>query len=160
MRTIKFRAWDKQKKKMLADEELFFQRKVVHEDTTVPLLRESVDFRHDFFARLQERYILMQFTGFKDKNDTEIYEGDIVRWSYRDPYTDAVCSEVAEVVFHKGTWSRKVDAFVDPMVDGCTDAYPDTLRDEEVIGHIYEGADGTPWGERGSALECAAESVE
>ncbi len=87
MRTIKFRAWDKQKKKMLADEELFFQRKVVHED------------------------------GFKDKNDTEIYEGDIVRWSYRDASTDAVCSEVAEVVFHKGTWSRKVQIPPDLVVN-------------------------------------------
>ncbi len=60
MREIKFRAWDREK--MLSWEQLVQQNYAIRYFFFVPDLLE-----------------LMQYTGLKDKNGKEIYEGDIVR---------------------------------------------------------------------------------
>ena len=65
MREIKFRAWDIEKKQMLHIHTLFLKNK----DEICP------------------PGILMQYTGLKDKNGKEIYEGDIlqIRFFEYDP---------------------------------------------------------------------------
>ena len=62
MREIKFRAWDKETKKMSLYPQLGFNN--------------SVDINEQIRCCGKE---LMQYTGLKDKNGKEIYEGDIVR---------------------------------------------------------------------------------
>ena len=62
MRTIKFRAWDKNSKTML-----YVGENPLWADTTGKLI--------DSF----EDEDLMQFTGLLEKNGKEIYEGDIVK---------------------------------------------------------------------------------
>lgn len=65
-RSIKFRAWSNDVKDM------FFKG-------------DNYGTTHDTDCITYARVILMQFTGLKDKNGTEIYEGDIVK-HYREVY--------------------------------------------------------------------------
>lgn len=62
-RDIKFRVYDKWTKQML------------------PVL--SIDCKETFSSERGDN-VLMQYTGLKDKNDKEIYEGDIIEIKYKE----------------------------------------------------------------------------
>lgn len=71
MREIKFRAWDKNAKKMYYGKEEFFDDMI------------GFRFEHWDINTNRKDIILMQYTGIKDKKGKEIYEGDIVKSDYR-----------------------------------------------------------------------------
>jgi uncharacterized phage protein (TIGR01671 family) len=117
MREIKFRAWDTRKEKMIPSGELM------------------ADYRYFdlmVFAANGYRTRVMQYTGLKDKNGKEIYEGDIIVGTYKDMGTDT------GLVVFKGCGFKVEIPNVgdDELVDW--ERYSDSI---EVIGNIYENPD-------------------
>jgi len=135
-REIKFRAWDKDSKLMLYKE--FYD----HNWYTTP--KNDEDGCHTYSSmQYSDQYHkeLMQYTGLKDKNGKEIYEGDIVEFPVAGG--DLVRQEV---IFNRGAFATKSGRMwgFEPKT-GYLGFY-------EVIGNIYENPElisPTPNGEGG-----------
>lgn len=112
MREIKFRIWDKVNKAMVKVVEMdFFRRRMYF----------TADNKY-YSERSLDDVILMQYTGLKDKNREEVYEGDIVKNDYRGIGTVSICETDAYLVKNN-------------LKQIC---YPLQNVKVEVIGNIYE----------------------
>jgi len=118
MREIKFRAWDKHMNKM-ADKEYF-------QITFNGILIDGTP------STNQEDYVVMQYTGLKDKNGKEIYEGDIAMVDLR-PTLPWCMPSVIE--FAHGRFRYNQDHIRIPLADV---EIMSITSEHEVIGNIYE----------------------
>lgn len=142
-RQIKFRAWDKENNKMVDPEtyrlEFYGNGEVYLKD----VVRTTSDIE------------IMQYTGLKDKNGNEIYEGDVIAVLHGDWPSCMGCHSSPtehmkslekryEVVFIQGEFAGKRNTgSYNPWstdVDGntYTQLTPDRHGYIEVIGNIYE----------------------
>lgn len=80
---------------------------------------------YDGDFKVGEDIEVMQYTGLKDKNGKEIYEGDILK------YDPDVTTALQEVVWNGKGW----------RVRNKRGWYGDSFETAEVIGNIYENPD-------------------
>ena len=126
MREIKFRAWDKEKEKMFTEsDELFtFEKSGQYWD----IKNET-----DNIISNEQTGVLQQFTGLKDKNKKDIYEGDIL-----------LCVGIPDVYFlveFGDDYDKEVFGFtLKSIMSRSKLSYPfcRDVEKYEVIGNEYE----------------------
>ena len=121
MKEIKFRAWDK------------INNRLSYEICEIDFNDRTVSYRYSirpdgcglFSNREMKDIILEQYTGLKDKNGKEIYEGDILNG--RDGLNQPIQGEI-EMVIEWGRWILKPNL---TLTDGVA-------RRCKIIGNIHE----------------------
>lgn len=118
MREIKFRAWDKKGREM-------WSISSIHYGSHDEILWVDLDKMNAYpLSEVDPAQVeLMQYTGFKDKNGKEIYEGDLL----------SIGDAIDEV-----KWGR-TEVYLEDVKEGITSMIPYNVNDIfEVVGNIYE----------------------
>lgn len=124
-REIKFRIWDNADKKYLSLQDYQGLGAIeVENDGTLTLSP-----RYRFLTSMMimpERFIPQQYTGLKDKNGVEVYEGDKVMFDYEWTKPD----EIGVITWNKDTASFQIKGHI----PSSSMKHLDRMK---VIGNIY-----------------------
>lgn len=121
MREIKFRAWDKTNQKMLYNGIILDMSDCSRHSTMA-----------GFTGFTPDNIDLMQFTGLRDKNGKEIYEGDIISGEDEIHW---------KIVFRQAAYFAYSESTFIDIDDRWTELNIFDLNYFEVIGNIYENED-------------------
>lgn len=124
MREIKFRFWNRKTKQMASWDDM-------ENGTSSRLCSEFEDIRN-------EENEIMQYTGLKDKNGKEIYEGDILNSVHKNQHgTFNKIVSVKENEFYVGNGEYDEETIVGGWLIETEDFFHE-LDSFEIIGNIYE----------------------
>lgn len=122
MREIKFRALYKSTNEIVDVESIIWDDGKI----TNVSFQDAVDFDYEdggIWSANIDDVILLQYTGFKDKEEFEIYEGDIVE----------------QTLF--GDEISKMDIVVKDMVLDFSKLFCGSSKENKIIGNIYENSE-------------------
>ena len=146
MRELKFKAWDRKQKKMFPIQRMEWNKisnELVHL-SGVDIHDKDSDHEGDVYyggsakkltgTPAQLRYVPLQYTGWKDDTDTEVYESDLIM--------DMITAKIYEILWDEtgsGFGFADGEQFVDlyDFEDICSNGY-------RIVGNIYENPDLLP----------------
>ena len=108
MREIKFRAWDKNNQRMVQCEQIWMEERIITYQGNCKIGFDNCE--------------VMQYTGLKDGNGVEIFEGDILS-DGEDEYE--VCFWHGAFCLNKPTVYEELSMLI--------------MDDYEIVGNIYTG---------------------
>lgn len=139
MRELKFRAWNTEAKIMID------LQKVT--PLALAINPAIVGARTGVYVPDDDRIIVMQFTGLRDKNGREIFEGDVVKWGHNVNTIGAGMGVCFDGGFEEGTGKVEITPlgifFGDTKALWDMDGYLENSLDEnigelEIAGNIYD----------------------
>ena len=147
MREIKFKVWHKGYKTMINVRKLHFLGSRIK-------INDDIDFVLNMKGKENQNIELMQYTGIKDVNGKEIYEGDILSYKHI-VYTDCSETEIEKVEDEAfieiinyapiasiiKAHSENVKCFAYDIINNQCLLIGLKSEEIEVIGNVYENED-------------------
>ena len=133
-REFTFRVWDKKYKCWLKDNEYSLEN-----NSHLSLYNCVNEFIDTFYCGADDsRFVIQQYTGVKDSEGNEVYEGDIVE--FNEPIIDDFHFE-----YHTETKYGRIIYFAGSFHIECTYHFEEILNDNKykVVGNIFEDRDET-----------------
>jgi len=148
-REIKFRAWDKVKKTFNRSIEIDCLGGMQEYKYTGSAYQAVYDVDMGGFSEANERFVLQQYTGLKDSEGVEIYEGDRLK---KEHYTKVniltgkeskqYSQRTIEISYENGSFCYSIinqeNSYFGPMPSPTVTIFTTPLDRYEIIGNIFE----------------------